>query len=74
VFDYEFFGQSSHCASPVSLLNVPGLHLVHASVTEIPSSLIPYVPIGHFSHCDCSILLFYYPLLQRLHLDAPVSS
>lgn len=74
VFDYEFFGQSSQLASPVSLLNVPGLHLVHASAAEIPSCLIPYVPTGHSWHFVCSVLLFYYPWWQRLHIDAPLSS
>jgi len=67
----EFLGHASHDDSPVSLLYVPGLHLVHACLLEFPPSIIPYVPVGHGLHFSFSVSSFYVPILHFLHKADP---
>jgi len=71
---YEFLGHFSHDASPVLLLNVPGSHSAHASVSFSPPLLTPYVPTGQSLHVAFSDWLFYVPLWHLIHLLCPVLS
>jgi len=58
----------------LSSLNVPGLHILHASFNEIPVSLDPSVPAGHSLHFYCSVLSLYVPIIHFLHLVCPLIS
>jgi len=71
---YEFLGHFSHDASPVLLLNVPGSHSVHDSVSLCPPLLTPYVPTGQSLHFVCSDWSFYVPLWHLIQLICPVLS
>ena len=64
--------QSSQFAWPLFLANCPGLHSVHAELTECPPGTWEYFPAGHCGQVASPVTPAYCPAGQGSHAVAPL--